>query len=182
MPRYTKRCNPFEISTTILMKILKTAVVFALAFAAITAATEPQSSSPSPASFNMKIITFYATATGESRFRELAVPFEVRRDDGLGHTLLLSNAYASPNVQFVELPEGMTQDWHNAPARQLVTVLSGVIEVETTDGQQRQWRAGEVFLPADITGRGHRTRCIGGAVRLLFAPLPEGFDLDRWSN
>ena len=69
----------------------------------------------------------------------------------------------------------MAQDWHNAPARQIVVVLDGVIEVETTDGATLQWRTGEVFLPADVTGQGHRTRCIGGAVRLLFAPLPEGF-------
>jgi len=25
-----------------------------------------------------------------------------------------------------------------------------------------------------VTGRGHRTRCIDGAVRLLFAPLADG--------
>jgi hypothetical protein len=54
-------------------------------------------------------------------------------------------------------------------------IMDGVIEVETTDGATLQWRTGEVFLPADVTGKGHRTRCIGGAVRLLFAPLPEGF-------
>jgi len=165
------------------MKILKITVVFLLGFSVIAApANEPPSSSLLPASSDMKITTFFATETGESRFREIEIPFNIRRDDGFGHTLLLSNAYGSPNVQFVELPQGMAQDWHNAPARQLVTVLSGVIEVETTDGVTRQWRVGDVFLPADVTGRGHRTRCIGGAVRLLFAPLPDGFDLDRWSN
>lgn len=164
------------------MNNLKTAVAFALGFFALIAAAESPTSTLHPASSNMKITTFFATATGESRFRDLEIPFALRRDDGFGHTLLLSKPYASPNVQFVELPEGMAQDWHNAPARQVVTVLSGVIEVETSDGEQRQWRAGEVFLPADVTGRGHRTRCIGGAVRLLFTPLPEGFDLDHWSN
>ena len=97
------------------------------------------------------------------------------RDDGQGHTILHTVPYASPAVQFVELPVGMDQDWHNAPARQIVVVLSGTIEVETTDGVVRRWGAGQAFLPADVTGQGHRTRCIGGAVQLLFAPLPEGF-------
>lgn len=123
----------------------------------------------------MEIITFVATVDGGSRFESLEVPQDLWRDDGMGHRIRLSAAYASPAVQFVELPAGMAQDWHNAPARQLVVVLSGVIEVETTDGQCRQWRTGDVFLPADVTGRGHRTRCLGGAVRLLFAPLPDGF-------
>lgn len=130
----------------------------------------------------MKIVMFEATDTGESRFREIELPLTQTRDDGFGHTIALSNAYASTNVQFVELPAGLDQDWHNAPARQIVTVLSGVIEVETTDGIRRQWRAGDTFLPADITGRGHRTRCIGGPVRLLFAPLAEEFDIETWSN
>ncbi len=124
----------------------------------------------------MKITSFYTLANGDSKFREVEIDFPDSRQDEFGHTLRLSKAYASPKVQFVELPEGMDQDWHRAPARQLVVVLSGVIEVETTDGQQRRWHAGQVFMPADVEGKGHRTRCIGGSVRLLFAPLPDGFE------
>ena len=123
----------------------------------------------------MQLTTFEATPDGGSRFRELDVPLSQQRDDGQGHTIHHTLPYASPAVQFLELPVGMDQDWHNAPARQIVVVLSGTIEVETTDGVVRRWGAGQAFLPADITGRGHRTRCIGGAVQLLFAPLPDGF-------
>ena len=123
----------------------------------------------------MQLTTFEATADGGSRFRNLEVPLSCSRDDGQGHTILHTVPYASPAVQFVELPVGMDQDWHNAPARQIVVVLSGTIEVETTDGVVRRWGAGQAFLPADVTGQGHRTRCIGGAVQLLFAPLPDGF-------
>lgn len=124
----------------------------------------------------MKITTFETGADGGSYFRDFNIDLTMTRDDGQGHTLLLSPPYHSPAVQLVELPAGMAQDWHTAPARQLVVVLSGVIEVETTDGACRRWRSGEVFLPADISGRGHRTRCLDGAVRLLFAPVPEGFE------
>jgi quercetin dioxygenase-like cupin family protein len=123
----------------------------------------------------MKLISFQTTADGGSRFIEVNAPLALERQDEFGHTLRLSAAYVSPAVQLVELPAGMDQGWHTAPARQLVVVLTGEIEVETTDGEKRRWRAGEAFVPADVTGRGHRTRCIGGAVRLLFAPLGEGF-------
>ncbi len=123
----------------------------------------------------MKLTSFQNQANGQSRFQEVNVPLTVERQDEFGHTLKLSAAYASSAVQFVELPAGMDQDWHTAPARQLVVVLSGEIEVETGDGETRRWRAGEAFVPADVSGQGHRTRCIGGAVRLLFAPLPDGF-------
>ncbi|MSR13254.1 MAG: hypothetical protein EXR86_01560 [Gammaproteobacteria bacterium] len=157
------------------------ALHFAFAWSAVSVNAAEPGATPA-ASTSMKITTFYATDSGDSRFREIEIPLSASRDDGFGHTLRLSNPYASPNVQFIELPAGMDQDWHNAPARQLVTVLTGTIEVETTDGVRKQWRAGDTFLPADVTGRGHRTRCIDGAVRLLFAPLPEGFNLDTWST
>lgn len=121
----------------------------------------------------MKLVTFETTAEGGSRFREVDVAFDETRDDGQGHLLAMSRAWISPAVRFVELPAGMAQDWHHAPARQIVVVLSGTIEVETSDGQMRRWRAGEAFMPADLDGQGHRTRCIDGAVRLLFAPLPD---------
>jgi quercetin dioxygenase-like cupin family protein len=123
----------------------------------------------------MKLTSFQNQANGKSRFQEVNVPLSLERQDEFGHTLKLSAAYVSPAVQFVELPAGMDQDWHTAPARQLVVVLSGEIEVESGDGETRRWRAGEAFVPADVSGQGHRTRCIGGAVRLLFAPLPDGF-------
>ena len=128
-----------------------------------------------PGANTMKITRVEACADGGSRFVDIEIPWSVERDDGLGHRLRLSTPYASPAVQFVELPAGMEQDWHHAPATQLVVVLSGVLEVETTDGERRRWRAGDALLPADTSGRGHRTRCVGGAVRLLFAPLPDGF-------
>jgi hypothetical protein len=129
----------------------------------------------------MKITRFYATADGGSRFTEVDIPIEQARQDADGNTLRFSNSYMSPNVLFAELPEGMVQGWHHAPARQIVVVLSGVLEVGTSDNQTRRWRAGEAFLADDLTGKGHTTRTVGGPVRVLFAPLPEGFVVERWS-
>ena len=129
----------------------------------------------------MKITRFITTEDGGSRFTEVDIPFAQPMKDADGHTLLLSNAYASPSVRFAELPAGMSQTWHNAPARQIVVVLSGVLEVSTTDGQTRQWRAGEAFLADDVTGKGHLTRTIGGATHVMFAPLSPGFSVEKWS-
>jgi hypothetical protein len=129
----------------------------------------------------MKTIWFYATEDGESRFAEVDIPIEHTQQDAHGNTLRFSNGYASPNVRFAELPEGMVQGWHNAPARQVVIVLSGVLEVGTSDNQTRRWRAGEAFLADDLTGKGHTTRVVEGPVRVVFAPLPPGFVLERWS-
>jgi len=129
----------------------------------------------------MKITRFYATDSGESRFAEIDIPLEHTRQDAEGNTLRLSNSYLSPTVCFVELPDGLVQSWHNAPTRQIVVVLSGEMEVGTTDGQTRRWRAGDAFLADDLTGKGHTTKTVGGPARLLFAPLPKNFDVERWS-
>jgi len=129
----------------------------------------------------MKITRFYATESGESRFVEIDVPIEHGQKDADGHILRFSNSYSSPSVRFAELPEGMVQSWHHAPARQIVVILSGELEVGTTDGQTRRWRAGEAFLADDLTGKGHTTKTIGGPAHVLFAPLPDGFDIGRWS-
>src|SRR5205814_4568732 len=93
----------------------------------------------------MKITRFYATADGGSQFTEVDIPIEHARQDADGNTLRFSNSYMSPNVLFAELPEGMVQGWHHAPARQIVVVSSGVLEVGTSDNQTRRWRAGEAF-------------------------------------
>ena len=93
----------------------------------------------------MKITRFYATQDGGSRFEEIDIPVEQAQQDPDGNTLRFSNAYASPNVRFAELPEGLAQEWHHAPTRQIVIVLSGVVEVTTSDNLTRQWSAGEAF-------------------------------------
>lgn len=130
----------------------------------------------------MRITRFVATPDGGSRFEEIDIPISNPRQDADGHTLRLSNAYTSPGVCFVDLPEDLNQDWHQAPTRQIVIVLSGTVEVTTTDGETRRWSAGEAFIAADVSGRGHRTRTVGGPARLLFAPLPADCSIETWSE
>ena len=130
----------------------------------------------------MKITRFLATPDGGSQFEEIDIPITDERQDAEGNTLLLSNTYTSPGVCFVDLPEGLDQDWHQAPTRQIVVVLSGRLEVTTTDNQVRQWSTGEAFIASDIAGQGHKTRTIGGPARVMFAPLPDSFVMENWSE
>jgi hypothetical protein len=130
----------------------------------------------------MKITRIVATEEGESRFTEFDIPFDNSRQVAEGITVLSSKGVVSPNFRLSEFPQGF--DWggrHSAPTRQLVIILSGVIEVETSDRQTQQWRAGEVFLADDLTGEGHLTRVAQGPVQAAIAPLPAEFVLERWS-
>jgi quercetin dioxygenase-like cupin family protein len=47
-------------------------------------------------------------------------------------------------------------DWHVAPCRQYVHFLRGETEIEVSDGEKRVFRAGDMFLVEDTTGKGHR--------------------------
>jgi hypothetical protein len=70
-----------------------------------------------------------------------------------------------------EMAEDLYQDWHPASRRQLLIVLSGTLEVETSDEKKHRCSSGEVFLADDAGSRGHRTRTIGGPARVLFVHL-----------
>ncbi len=128
----------------------------------------------------MKLTRFHDTPDGGSCFEEIEVAFSQSREDAFGHTLHQTRAFGTEDAVLVELPDGLDQGWHNAPARQIVFVLDGVIEVETTDHQRRRWGAGDAFFADDLRGKGHLTRVAGGPARVLFLRLPADFDPASW--
>ena len=128
----------------------------------------------------MQVTRFYTTSDGGSAFDRVDIPLGNETVDAWGNGLRLGAPFASPAVRVFTAPAGAFQDWHNAPRRQLCVVLEGVWEVGTTDGQKRRWAPGEMFLPDDVEGKGHTSEVIEGPVRILFVPLPDGFDLAHW--
>ncbi|MBK6659277.1 MAG: cupin domain-containing protein [Proteobacteria bacterium] len=125
----------------------------------------------------MKLTRFHDNEHGVSVFSDIEVALPDTRSDA-GWTFHLSRALGAVNVLFVELPVGLDQDWHPAPNRQFVIVLSGRLEVEVAGGARREWGAGEVFMADDTRGQGHLTRVLEGPVRLMFVCLPDDFELE----
>ena len=130
----------------------------------------------------MKITRFCASDDGGSRFEDLEIILANEREDGMGHTISFSTPFPSPNVSLVTLPANLDQDWHGAPERQLVFVLQGCVEVETTDGSKRRWHKGQFFCADDTSGRGHRTRTIDGPALVLFNPVSDDFQFESWTR
>ncbi|MBM3141231.1 MAG: cupin domain-containing protein [Chloroflexi bacterium] len=58
-------------------------------------------------------------------------------------------------------PVGRFIDWHPAPRRQFVIVLSGRLEIGLGDGSTHVFGPGDARLVEDTTGRGHTTRVHG---------------------
>lgn len=123
----------------------------------------------------MLVTRFYTTADDGSAFDQVELSIDSVSQDGWGNRLGTSDAWDSKDVRLFEVEDGAYQSWHNAPRRQLCVMLEGVWEVGTTDGELRRWGAGELFLPDDVTGKGHTSRVIEGPVKILFVPLPDDF-------
>jgi hypothetical protein len=120
----------------------------------------------------MKVTRFTNAPDGGSQFVDVDIPIGNAATDTFGNTVHRSGVLPVQSTLLTEMPEGFYQDWHPASRRQLLFVLSGTLEVEASDGTKRRCSPGEVFLADDVGTRGHRTRTIGGPVRVLFVHLP----------
>jgi uncharacterized cupin superfamily protein len=66
---------------------------------------------------------------------------------------------------------------HNAPRRQFLVVLNGVLELETSLGEEEHLRPGDVLLADDIGTKGHHSRDVG-EVPLTLLAIGIGTDWD----
>jgi hypothetical protein len=128
----------------------------------------------------MRIIRFFDTPDDGSRFEEVDISFPQPYTDEYGNTYHLTKPFSAANAIIADLPHGLDQDWHIAPNRQIVVVLKGVLEVQTTDGEKRQWGAGGMFMADDRRGKGHQTRVLEGPAQLLFIRVSDDFRLTEW--
>lgn len=96
----------------------------------------------------MAIFRMYTGSDGHSHIEEQTVS---------AHPVL-SQERATAHIQFRELSVGTAMDWHNAPRRQYVIVLSGQMEVGFKDGTTHRMNPGDATLAEDLTGSGHTTR------------------------
>ena len=64
-------------------------------------------------------------------------------------------------ISFREDPVGRFVDWHPAPRRQFVIILSGQLEIGLSDGSKHVFGPGDARLVEDTTGKGHTTAVHG---------------------
>jgi len=125
----------------------------------------------------MKVVRFAAASDGGSQFVEVDIPIDNASTDAFNNTVHRSAVLPAQSAMVADMPEGLYQDWHPASRRQLLFVLSGTLEVETSDGNKHQCSSGQVFFADDVGSSGHRSRTIGGPARVLFVHLPPEADL-----
>lgn len=101
-----------------------------------------------------------ADAEGVTRFEDGYI--ELAESGPIG---LLSDPIVTDRVIFRSTAAGYDYDWHPAPRKQFILMMSGAIEIETGDGSIRQFVQGDTLLLEDTRPPGHRTRNVGSVPR-----------------
>lgn len=110
----------------------------------------------------MHVTRLFTGADGESHFEDLDIPLQ-----DLGPVGAMSKLIEATGVVFRETGPDYDLDWHNAPRRQYVVMLSGGgVEVEVGDGTRGRLGPGDVLLAEDTTGRGHISRAVDDQPRV----------------
>ena len=78
-----------------------------------------------------------------------------------GHGTFVSELIPCDSVRLAETEPGGVYDWHPAPRKQVVVTLTGTIEFTFGNGEVLLVKPGDVFLAADVEGRGHKWRIVG---------------------
>lgn len=112
----------------------------------------------------MQIVRVFSGDDGESHFEDVSADDFAKIANNLGEGAIEVNQRPAPSFS----------NYHNAPRRQYVVILSGIAEFETADGTQRRLNPGDVLVAEDIEGHGHIARGIGDEIRVSLAvPLAD---------
>jgi quercetin dioxygenase-like cupin family protein len=110
----------------------------------------------------MAIFRLYTGSDGQSHLEEQSIN---------AHPILAEER-KTVHIQFRELAANAFMDWHPAPRRQYVILLSGQLELGFKDGTTKRVSPGDATLADDTTGPGHTTRVVGnGPAVVAIVPL-----------
>ncbi|WP_447636532.1 hypothetical protein [Flavobacterium microcysteis] len=106
------------------------------------------------------ITRIFSDKNGDTQFEDVRIPLQESGTIGF-----LSEAQKVGTIAFRKVAESYDYDFHNAQARQYIVLLDGSIEIETSLGDKRIFKSGEVLLVEDVSGKGHKTKNILPQIR-----------------
>ncbi len=110
---------------------------------------------------DFQYVRLFSDKSGDSHFAEVRADLAPANFAPPAPPLLVSAPFESARFVFLAAPRGWSGAWHPATCQQIVSFVSGEIEVEVTDGESRRFVAGDVLWMEDTTGSGHATRNTG---------------------
>ncbi len=110
----------------------------------------------------MHVTRIFTGDDGESHFEDIDIPLT-----DLGPIGAMSRLIEATGLVLRETGSDYDLDFHNAPRRQFVVMLSGgQVEIEVGDGTRRRLGPGSLLLAEDTTGRGHISRAVDDEPRV----------------
>lgn len=107
------------------------------------------------------------TPEGQSFFERKQLPYVYGGPEGKE-----TEEIALQSFQFALSSPTLDYDWHPAPQRQIVLVLTGGLAIEYGDGSHSEVPPGGFLIGEDTDGKGHITRALNDQPRLsVFAHL-----------
>ncbi len=100
----------------------------------------------------------YSDSEGGSHFAEERVSLELADFAPPAPHVFVSQTSSAEGAALISSPSGWHGNWHPAPRRQFIIVLTGELEVEASDGEVRRFGPGSLVLVEDTTGQGHVSR------------------------
>ena len=123
----------------------------------------------------MTVFRVHGDADGETHLTRLDLPVN---DTPVGRVRSMSDIPMIDGgmAEFVDCRKPDT-GIHEAPRRQFIVVLGGVLEIETSLGRSERLAAGDVLLADDVGTKGHHSRDVG-EVPLTMMTVGIGGDWD----
>ena len=121
----------------------------------------------------LRYAVVYSDSERKTHFRDEYFPWQKYQGSNPKVTAMQTPFVDAQKLGFVTIPHGSSSDWHPAPGKRFVVVLSGLAELEVGSGEKRKVGPGDVVLVTDIQGRGHVTRVLGKQdVIAAWVPVP----------
>ncbi len=102
----------------------------------------------------VKVTRIYAAEDGYSYFQDVMQPLLYP----VGNNQLITKPLGSNPCRLFEFASDFVCDWHLSTPPGYYIYIQGGQEVEVSSGEKRSFKAGDIILAEDTTGRGHRSR------------------------
>ena len=98
---------------------------------------------------NLTRVTYhriYTDSQGDSHFDVVTVEQSLARAAPPAAPFYVSGDSPASKYRFYTFQPGWVGDWHPCPARQFLSLMTGAVEMETTDGTVRRFAPGDLAL------------------------------------
>jgi hypothetical protein len=109
----------------------------------------------------------YHDERGESHFIDETLEVVAANFAPPAPPIYVSEPTPVQRVVYLFLPKGYSGDFHPAPRRQVMTLMSGSLESSASDGETRRFTPGNTMLVEDTQGKGHSTRALEDCVMVV---------------